>query len=144
MRANCIGSNVLLKLMFIHEYKVYKLLFKHMHLTFSCHLWFELFRISIALDIRRTQCFSSQDRGQGHKRSCSHCINHIVCVILFSASSTPLRSPVCRLRVGLIHQREKTHQAFSVSGVCVCVSSLSNVQGGGTACTNVCVFFPCS
>ena len=44
-----------------------------------------------------------------------------MCVILFSISSTLLRSPVCRLGVGLIHQREETHQTFSVSGVCVCV-----------------------
>ena len=83
-------------------------------------MWSHLFRISIGILSGRIQCFSSQDRGQGHKRTCSHCRNHVVCVILFSASSTLLRCIVCRLRVGLIHQREKTHQT-SVSGVCVCV-----------------------
>ena len=54
-----------------------------------------------------------------------------MCVLLFSVSSTLLRSPVCRLGVGLIHQREKTHQTFSVSDVTVGVFLLSvDVQGG--------------
>ena len=53
-----------------------------------------------------------------------------MCVMLFIASSTLLRSPVCRLGVGLIHQREKTHQTFSVSDVTVVVFLLSvDVQG---------------
>ena len=50
--------------------------------------------------------------------------------MLFIASSTLLRSPVCRLGVGLIHQREKTYQTFSVSDVTVGVFLLSvDVQG---------------
>ena len=54
-----------------------------------------------------------------------------MCVLLFSVSSTLLRSPVCRLGVGLIHQREKTYQTFSVSDVTVGVFLLSvDVQGG--------------
>ena len=126
------------RLMFINEWKdINFILFKHLQLTSSCHMWSHLFRISIGILSGRIQCFSSQDRGQGHKRTCSHCRNHVVCVILFSASSTLLRCTVCRLRVGLIHQREKTHQT-SVSGVCVCVFLLSvYIQGAYTAYTNV-------
>ena len=51
--------------------------------------------------------------------------------ITIIVSSTLLRSPVCRLGDGLIHQREKMHQTFSVSDVTVCVFLLSvDVQGG--------------
>ena len=56
--------------------------------------------------------------------------------VMFLVSSTLLRYPVCRLGVGLIHQREKTHQTFSVSGVTVFRSSV-DAQGSYTACMNV-------
>ena len=70
--------------MCIHEWKCTKfILFKHLQLTSSCHLLSELFRIPIGILNGRTQCFSFQDRGQEHKRSCSCCRNHVVCVILF-------------------------------------------------------------
>ena len=135
--------------MFIHEWKyVNFILFNHLPLTSSCYLWSELFRyylteISIGILTERTQCFSSQDRGQGHKRSCSCCRNHVVCVILFSVSSTLLRSPFCRLGVGLIHQREKAHVTYSVSDVYVRVSFLSRCTRR-LQCTNVRVSFPYS
>ena len=134
---DCLGSYVVTRT-HVQWNGINFILFKHLQLTSSCHLWFELFRVSNAILTGRIQCFSSQDRDHGHKRSCTHCRNHVVCVILFTASSTLLRSPVCRLGVGLIHQREKTPRTFSVSGVCVCVFLLSvDVQRGCAAYTNI-------
>ena len=40
--------------------------------------------------------------------------------VMFLVSSTLLRGPICRLWVGLIHQREKTHQTLRVSDGTVC------------------------
>ena len=110
--------------MFIHEWKCLNfLLFKHSQLTSSCDVWSELFRISIGIFTGRTQCFTFQDRGQGHKRSCSCCRNHAVCVMLFTFSPQ-----VSSLQAGGgtdPPEREDASNLLSEWCDCVCVSSLS-------------------
>ena len=129
MQADCLGSYTYVccneESMFIHEWKcVNFLLFKHLQLTSSCHLWSELFRISMGILTGRTQCFSSQDRGQGHKRSCNCCRNHAVCVTLFSVFNSP---QVSSLQAGGGSDPPEREDASNLlSGWCVvCVSSLS-------------------
>ena len=98
----------------MHEWNcVNVILFKHLQITSSCHLWSKLFRISIGILTGRIQCFSAQDQGQGHKRSCSHCRNRIVCVIFFIA--------LCLQVGGGSDLPEREDPSNLLSEWCVCV-----------------------